>query len=80
MKDGVGYVDHAVLCVLNGEIWKRETIRLRNIRIAQLERGRTVDFSLIREMLERGGIVLQSIKCPNCGAPLEIPSSGRIIR
>ncbi len=39
-----------------------------------------MDFSTIRDLLEKGGVVLYTVKCPNCGAPLELPERGSKIR
>lgn len=38
-----------------------------------------IDFSFIKDYLERGGLILQTFKCPSCGAPLKFPESGKII-
>lgn len=35
-----------------------------------------VDFSTLKEYMEKGGLVLQNTKCPECNAPIPIPTSG----
>jgi len=50
--------------------------RSERIREIESEKKVAVDFSSIRDLLQKGGIVLYTLKCPNCGAPLELPESG----
>ena len=38
-----------------------------------------IEFSSIRDFIKEKGIVLQPLKCPVCGAPLDIPNEGNII-
>jgi hypothetical protein len=40
----------------------------------------TTDFSWLKEYLDKGGIVLTTIKCPQCGAGLELPKSGTTVK
>jgi len=35
-----------------------------------------LDFSTLRDYMEKGGLVLQKTKCPECNAPIPIPTSG----
>jgi len=35
-----------------------------------------LDFSSLKEYMEKGGLVLQKTKCPECGAPMALPTSG----
>ena len=35
-----------------------------------------IDFSMLREYMEKGGLILQQTKCPKCNAPIPIPTSG----
>jgi len=39
-----------------------------------------LDFSFLKSTLEKGGVIVQSMKCPNCGAGIKIPDSGSTIR
>jgi len=35
-----------------------------------------LDFSALKEYMEKGGLVLQKTKCPECGAPMALPTTG----
>ena len=35
-----------------------------------------LDFSFLKSMMEKGGIVMQVLKCPECGAAVDFPKSG----
>ncbi len=35
-----------------------------------------LDFSALKAYLEKGGLVLQKVKCPECGASIRLPQSG----
>ena len=35
-----------------------------------------LDFSALREYMEKGGLVLQKTKCPECGANIPLPDTG----
>jgi ribosomal protein S27AE len=37
-----------------------------------------IDFSFLKAQIERGGLVLSTVKCPNCMGPLTLPDSGNI--
>lgn len=39
-----------------------------------------LDFSFLKAEMEKGGVVVQTIKCPACGAGLELPSAGSSTR
>ena len=41
--------------------------------------GIVYDFSSIKEIIKNERLILQPLKCPVCGAPLDIPDSGGII-
>lgn len=62
---------------------KRMIEDLLNRRIAEVEEEKkkeriqyVIDFSFIRSQLDKGGIALTTIKCPNCGANVSVPDSG----
>jgi DNA-directed RNA polymerase subunit RPC12/RpoP len=38
-----------------------------------------LDFSMLKEYMEKGGLVLQKTKCPECGAPIPLPTVGNQI-
>lgn len=49
------------------------------------ERTRTdvqamLDFSILRDYMTKGGISVQSIKCPQCKAPLTMPENGSFVK
>jgi ribosomal protein S27AE len=35
-----------------------------------------LDFSSLKDYMEKGGLVLQKTKCPECGAPMALPTTG----
>jgi len=35
-----------------------------------------IDFSMLKEYMEKGGLVLQKTKCPECGASIALPTTG----
>jgi len=39
-----------------------------------------LDFNLLKSQMERGGIVLQALKCPNCGAKVDLPEYGHAVK
>lgn len=38
-----------------------------------------LDFSFLRQYMEKGGMVVQTFKCSNCGAPIQIPQNGNTV-
>ena len=39
-----------------------------------------LDFSFLKSILEKGGVVMQSMRCPSCGADLQMPKSGTTVK
>jgi len=35
-----------------------------------------LDFSFLKDYMKKGGLALQTFKCPECGAPMKLPESG----
>jgi ribosomal protein S27E len=35
-----------------------------------------LDFSFLKSIMEKGGLVMQVLKCPECGATVDFPKSG----
>jgi ribosomal protein S27AE len=35
-----------------------------------------LDFSSLKDYMTKGGLVLQTTKCPECGAPMALPTTG----
>lgn len=52
--------------------------RLHEIEIEkQKERVQYVlDFSFLKAEMEKGGVIVQTIRCPSCGAGISLPSAG----
>jgi DNA-directed RNA polymerase subunit RPC12/RpoP len=74
---------HFVFELLDARRWGDEIVRLRAARVEELrrrERPVIVDFSALRGILERGGISTFVPKCPNCGAPIQLPESGESVK
>jgi len=36
-----------------------------------------LDFSSLKDYMEKGGLVMQTFRCPNCSAPVEFPEKGK---
>jgi ribosomal protein S27AE len=52
---------------------RRESIEVEKRR----ERVQVVlDFGSLKEYMVKGGLVLQTMKCPECGAPIKLPDTG----
>jgi len=74
---------HFVFELLDARRWRDEVERLRAKRVEELrrrERPVIVDFSALRDIFERGGISTFVPKCPNCGAPIQLPESGESVK
>ncbi len=39
-----------------------------------------LDFTFLKSILEEGGIMVQAMKCPTCGASIDMPESGATIK
>lgn len=35
-----------------------------------------LDFGALKDFMTKGGLLLQTVKCPECGAPIRLPQSG----
>jgi DNA-directed RNA polymerase subunit RPC12/RpoP len=74
---------HFVFELLDARRWRDEVERLRAKRVEELrrrERPVIVDFSALRDIFERGGISTFVPRCPNCGAPIQLPESGESVK
>lgn len=63
--------------------WQNRIISSSKARIESLEAEKkrervqiVFDFSALKAYMEHGGLVLQKVKCPECGAPIKLPQSG----
>lgn len=36
----------------------------------------TLDFGFLRDYMSKGGLSIQAVKCPQCGAPISLPKQG----
>lgn len=64
-------------------IWQEKIISAVKSRMESLETERkkervqlVLDFAALKEYMIKGGLVLQTIRCPVCNAPLKLPESG----
>jgi DNA-directed RNA polymerase subunit RPC12/RpoP len=39
-----------------------------------------LDFSFLRDYMSKGGLSLQVVKCPQCGAPMSLPQEGNQVK
>jgi hypothetical protein len=59
---------------------KKNQIRLEQERIQSQQRVQIVlDFSALKDVMSKGGLVMTSYKCTNCGGKLEIPEAGQVL-
>lgn len=56
-------------------------------RLEEIEKEKTrgrvhyvIDFSFLKAQIEKGGIVLSTVKCPNCAAAVSLPDSGNLTK
>ena len=40
----------------------------------------TLDFSFLRDKIEKGGLMVQTFKCPNCSANIQFPDQGASVK
>jgi len=57
--------------IINEAMVKRKSLLQR-----QQAKNVVIDFSWVKEYLNKGGIVLTTIKCPQCGASIDLPKEG----
>ena len=57
-----------------------------NLRKQELEKEKKkerihimLDFSFLKNYMERGGLILETVKCPECGAPVKLPEVGNYV-
>ncbi len=73
--------------IIAPEVIKEDlAVRIKD-RLIEMEedrkKGKTqlvLDFSFLKSILERGGVVMQSMRCPSCGADLQMPKSGTTLK
>jgi ribosomal protein S27AE len=67
---------------LKQEMWARQK---RCAELKEQERRQdkvqlVLDFSALKEQMAKGGLVVQTIKCPTCGANVDLPAKGNTIK
>lgn len=71
----------ALFPIFNNAISQRKNqIRLEQEKERAKERVQIVlDFSALKDVMSKGGMVMTTYKCPNCGGKLELPESGQVL-
>jgi len=61
--------------------------QLIDSRQAEIEKEKTreriqiiVDFSFLKSVMQKGGVILQTIVCPFCGASVQTPDTGNVFK
>jgi hypothetical protein len=64
-------------------LWQNQIMSAMRTKLEKIENEKTrervqlvLDFSGLKDYMTKGGLVLQTMKCPECGAPLKLPESG----
>lgn len=68
---------HLLIPIINSAVSQRKS----QIQ-AEKEKERVqivLDFSSLKEVMSKGGLVMTNYKCPNCSGMLEIPEGGKIL-
>jgi len=53
-----------------------QQIKERRRELEQKKTSVLTDFSFLKTYIEKGGIVLTTLKCPHCSAPIKMPKGG----
>lgn len=56
-----------------------QNIRRQQAMEAEKRRDRiqiTLDFGFLQDYMSKGGLSVQAVKCPQCGAPISLPTQG----
>lgn len=77
---------HLEFLVKNPLQWQNKIMSMLKARLESIEADKrrervqiVLDFSSLKEYMEKGGLILQKVKCPECGGPIELPQSGNQI-
>jgi len=61
--------------------------QLMDIRQEEIEKEKAkeriqiiADFSFLKSVMQKGGIILQAISCPFCGASVPLPETGKVFK
>lgn len=59
----------------------RTAVKLRKAELASEKKKERVqivlDFSSLKDYMEKGGLMMQTFRCPHCSAPVEFPEKGK---
>ena len=66
--------------VNNAATWQNKMMYALNIRLGTMDRKEKLeallDFGALKDFMIKGGLVLQTVKCPECGGPIRLPEEG----
>jgi LSD1 subclass zinc finger protein len=62
------------------ELLRELIIKLRNEKTLGPKVGTMLDFAWLSKIIKQESLSIRPIKCPSCGAPLDMPSSGRYVK
>jgi len=74
---------HFIFELLDAKRWREEIERLRAKRVEELrrrERPAIIDFTALKDIIERGGVATFVPRCPQCGASVQLPESGESVK
>ncbi|MDG6943066.1 MAG: hypothetical protein JRM94_03205 [Nitrososphaerota archaeon] len=57
--------------------------QIRHLRASEIIRTQATpitDFGWLKDILEKGGVLVGVVKCPSCGGPLDLPSKGGSVK
>lgn len=55
------------------------SVREKLAILRRLDRlGVTVDFSFLKKYMEKGGLLMQALRCPHCDGPIDFPKTGNV--
>jgi hypothetical protein len=71
----------ALFPIFNNTLSQRKNqIRVEQERERAKERVQVVlDFSSLKDVMSKGGMVMTTYKCPNCSGKLDLPASGQVL-
>jgi len=66
------------------DLWHKEIMGALGTRLGSIERREKIealsDFGALKDFMVKGGLMLQTVKCPECGGPIKLPESGNQTR
>jgi len=82
-----GFVSSFPVCldfsVQNPAQWQGRIMSAAKARLDTIETEKkrervqlVLDFTALKEYMIKGGLILQTMKCPECGGPIKLPESG----